>query len=134
MTDSNSKEDPRVESDQGIMPGEKGHKGDDPATEYNSHMSNDAKPGSHSALFGLTPQDKPSQNAGSGPGSGVIGTSGHAGKHNSDKGNAVTEAPADVKTGDTTTGSGADSKTDSAPAGAGTTMSTPSQGSGKVGE
>jgi len=53
-------------------------------TEYSSHMTNDAKPGSHSALFGLEPQNKPTQNAGRGPGSGIEGTSGHGGIKNVD--------------------------------------------------
>lgn len=38
---------------------------------------------SHSAQFGLTPQDKPTQNAGRGPGSGIEGTTGVKGHKNS---------------------------------------------------
>lgn len=45
---------------------------------------------SHSAQFGLKPRDKPTQNAGSGPGSGIEGTSGVAGHKNSVAGTAGT--------------------------------------------
>ncbi len=57
-------------------------------TEYDSHMKGTAAPGSHSELFGLSPGEgqvhaPPKGAPGSGPGSGVIGTSGHKGRINS---------------------------------------------------
>ena len=56
-------------------------------TEYNSHMKGTAAPGSHSELFGLSPEEgqvhpPPKAAPGSGPGTGVIGTSGHKGSIN----------------------------------------------------
>ena len=46
-------------------------------------MKGTAAPGSHSELFGLSPGDgKVHPPPGSGPGSGVIGTSGHKGSRN----------------------------------------------------
>ena len=89
--------------------------------ETNSHMTNDAKPGSHSALFGLDGQKGPSTTAGSGAGSGIIGTSGHSGAAN--KG-SVTE---------TSTVGGMDQggKSNAAP-GSGGEAFTPSQGSGEI--
>ncbi|ERF69974.1 hypothetical protein EPUS_03526 [Endocarpon pusillum Z07020] len=60
---------------------------DGTGTEYHSHMKGTAAPGSHSELFGLTPEDgqvhpPPKAAPGSGPGMGVIGTSGHRGSMN----------------------------------------------------
>ena len=75
---------------------------------------------SHSEVFGLQGQSAPSKTGGHGPGSGVIGTSGHAGSHNavSDGGsNAVRE----------------ENKSDSI-AGAGGSMLKPSLGSAKRGD
>jgi len=48
---------------------------------------------SHSALFGLDPQNKPTRNAASGPGFGIEGTTGVAGHKNSAPG-ASTTGPA----------------------------------------
>jgi hypothetical protein len=60
-----------------------GHSGT--GTEYNTHMKGTAAPGSHSELFGLSPGDEevhaPAEPR-SGPGSGIIGTTGHKGTHN----------------------------------------------------
>jgi hypothetical protein len=53
-------------------------------TEYNTHMKGTAAPGSHSELFGLTPNErKVHPPPGGGRGSGVIGTGGHKGTLNS---------------------------------------------------
>lgn len=52
-------------------------------TDTSTSNTTNANPTSHSALFGLTGQSSPTKFAGSGPGSGVIGTSGVKGKHNS---------------------------------------------------
>jgi hypothetical protein len=56
----------------------------DTSTSNDSALNpQDAMTASHSALFGLTGQYSPTKFAGSGPGSGIIGTSGVKGKHNS---------------------------------------------------
>jgi len=80
---------------------------------------------SHSAQFGLEPQDKPTQNAGSGPGSGIEGTSGVAGHKNSSAG---TTGPADQETN--VGGFPQSGDTNERP-GAGGSMLTPSQGVNK---
>lgn len=93
-------------------------------------MSSQTK--SHSELFGLEGQSKPSHTAGSGPGSGVLGTSGHAGTHNSvsaESGANTGMLSTESKTAGIAEGDGSASRP-----GAGSTMSKPSQGSGNVGQ
>lgn len=75
---------------------------------------------SHSAQFGLTPQSKPTQHAGSGPGTGIEGTTGVSGYVNSDTG---TRKPST---------NGAQSSQDMP--GTGQSILKPSQGSNKVGD
>jgi hypothetical protein len=45
-------------------------------SQHRSQTINNAKPRSHSEYFGLTPQEKPTQIAGSGRGSGIEGSTG----------------------------------------------------------
>jgi hypothetical protein len=62
-----------------------GHDHSGAGTEYNTHMKGTAAPGSHSELFGLSPGEgkvHPPAEPGSGLGSGIIGTAGHEGTHN----------------------------------------------------
>lgn len=80
---------------------------------------------SHSAQFGLEPQSKPTQNAGSGPGSGIEGTTGVAGHKNSASG-----GPSAPDKG-TTVGGVAQPSDGAERPGAGSSTITPSQGSNK---
>lgn len=83
---------------------------------------------SHSALFGLKPQDKPTTNAGSGPGSGIEGTTGVAGHKNSV--GAGTSLPEQ----NTKVGGVAQPGTDHERPGAGGSILKPSQGFNKAGD
>lgn len=80
---------------------------------------------SHSAQFGLEPQSKPTQNAGSGPGSGIEGTTGVSGHKNS-----TTGGPSSAEK-QTTVGGIAQPSTGIERPGAGSGTLTPSQGSNK---
>lgn len=80
---------------------------------------------SHSAQFGLEPQSKPTQNAGSGPGSGIEGTTGVKGHKNSTTGGS---SAADKQT---TVGGITQPSTGEERPGAGSSTMTPSQGSNK---
>lgn len=82
---------------------------------------------SHSAQFGLKPQDKPTQNAGSGPGAGIEGTSGVAGHKNS--GTASGGGMAEPKS---TVGGIEQPDSSHTRPGSGESVLTPSQGSNKV--
>lgn len=81
---------------------------------------------SHSAQFGLDPQNKPTQNAGSGPGTGIEGTTGVAGHKNSSAGD--TGGVPDKRT---TVAGIAEQSSGSDRPGAGGAIMTPSQGSNK---
>lgn len=81
---------------------------------------------SHSALFGLNPQSKPTQNAGSGPGSGIEGTTGVKGHKNSVASSAA------IPDTNTKVGGVAQPGTDHERPGAGGSMLTPSQGTNKA--
>jgi len=80
---------------------------------------------SHSALFGLKPRDKPTQNAGAGPGSGIEGTTGVAGHKNSAAG------PAGAANQDPDLGGVQQSNETNERPGAGGGVLEPSQGSNK---
>ena len=80
---------------------------------------------SHSAQFGLEPQSKPTQNAGSGPGSGIEGTTGVSGHKNS-----TTGGPSAPDT-QTSVGGVAQPSSGAERPGAGSSTLTPSQGSNK---
>lgn len=80
---------------------------------------------SHSAQFGLEPQSKPTQNAGSGPGSGIEGTTGVSGHKNS-----TTGGPS-VPDKETEVGGIAQPSSGTERPGAGSSTLTPSQGSNK---
>lgn len=81
---------------------------------------------SHSALFGLNPQSKPTQNAGSGPGSDIEGTTGVKGQKNSVASSAA------IPDTNTKVGGVAQPGTDHERPGAGGSMLTPSQGTNKA--
>ncbi len=76
---------------------------------------------SHSSLFGLAGQKGPSSTAGSGAGSGVVGTSGHTA--------AANKAPSEQTVAGMPHGGQAGGKP-----GSGSELFTPSQGSGKIGK
>lgn len=82
---------------------------------------------SHSAQFGLEGRDQPTQNAGSGPGSGIEGTSGHGGhKTGSSSMSGMGEPEKKV-------GALAQGASDHSRPGAGSSTMEPSQGTGKLG-
>lgn len=81
---------------------------------------------SHSAVFGLEPQSQPTQNAGSGPGSGIEGTSGVAGHKNSVAGGSSLPEKTTRIAGIPHPGTGIEKP------GAGSSILTPSQGSNKM--
>jgi hypothetical protein len=83
---------------------------------------------SHSAQFGLKPQSEPTKNAGSGPGTGIEGTSGHAGHLNSDE---SSKARGSSETETTMAGMATGSSDNSKP-GAGSLNATASQGTGQI--
>lgn len=84
---------------------------------------------SHSAQFGLDPQSKPTQNAGSGPGSGIEGTTGVKGHKNS----VVSSGAGGTDKGGEIGGIDAGYSGSEKP-GAGSSITTPSQGSNKMGD
>jgi len=100
-------------------------------TEFHTHMTTDGAPGSHSAIFGLTPSGE-TKNAGAGLGSGVEGTSGHAGA-NASKPTVTSGTADDDVTSSSKTGGVSDGSDSNAPIGAGSSMVGPSQGTGTVG-
>lgn len=86
-----------------------------------------AQSDSHSAQFGLNPQSKPTQNAGSGPGSGIEGTTGVKGHKNSVASSTTEGGGADAEVG----GVNAQYSGSERP-GAGSAVLVPSQGSNKT--
>lgn len=82
---------------------------------------------SHSELFGLDGQKRPSTTAGAGAGSGILGTSGHAGAANRRASGAVDSGAVEGKVADI-----AEEGTKGTVPGSGSDTFTPSQGSGAI--
>lgn len=83
---------------------------------------------SHSELFGLTGQKRPSTTAGSGPGTGIIGTSGHTGAVNKAANSVGSQTPVSSEMAGMEQGGKSNSII-----GSGGEQFTPSQGNGDVG-
>lgn len=91
-------------------------------------MSDSHTTESHSAVFGLDPQSEPTKNAGSGPGTGIEGTTGVKGHKNS----TAKTVSGDGGTSDSTVaGIPEPNDTGSAAPGSGSSIMKPSQGSNK---
>ena len=114
----------------------KGQDGNDTGLEKGAHMSNNAAPGSHSALFGLSPKDGPDKNKSAGAAPDSEGEGGTEAKGVLDSGSNEPGKPSVQQGGDkivSTTG-GMDKGSDSNELpGAGGSMG-PSQGSGRIPE
>lgn len=85
---------------------------------------------SHSAVFGLEPQNKPTENAGSGPGSGIEGTTGVKGHKNT----GTETSNTGLNTTDHTVAGISGGSSGAERPGAGSSVLTPSQGSNKEGD
>lgn len=97
-------------------------------------MADNQKPTeSHSELFGLQGQKRASTTAGSGAGSGIIGTSGHPGAANKGGSFDAQAMQAMQATENTTAGLPQGGKTGAVP-GSGAESFTPNQGAGDVGK